>query len=226
MILYLHGGGYMFGPFGSEWKLAEQIAVATDSDLGVFLYPRAPEHNAPRTLAAATAALARMLTMSGSGGVTVIGTSAGGGLAVAVACDETVRKGIGPSSVVLISPAVDMALTASSADLEARDVLLSPDFIRLAGELYAGTLGIDHPWVSPINGDLGGLPPIQVYAGEFEILLPSIRAFVDAASASGTKAHLVIGDSQQHTYPTAPTPEGKEGRRSIASFVRASEDDG
>jgi acetyl esterase/lipase len=89
-----------------------------------------------------------------------------------------------------------MALTASTAELEDRDVLLSPDFIRLAGEMYAGTLDVDHPWVSPVDGDLGSLPPIRVYAGEYEILLPSICAFVDLASAAGTNTHLVIGESQ------------------------------
>jgi monoterpene epsilon-lactone hydrolase len=182
VILYLHGGGYMFGPFGPEWKLAEGIAVATGSDLGVFLYPRAPEHTASRTVAATIQAFAHLGERYPTGGVTVIGASAGGGLAVAIACDASVRDGIGPTSVVLISPAVDMAPTADTSEREDLDVLLSPDFIRLAGELYAGSLGIDHPWVSPINGDLENLPPIQTYAGEYEILLPSIRSFADHAS--------------------------------------------
>lgn len=221
VILYLHGGGYMFGPFGPEWRLAEEIALATGSDLGVFLYPRAPEHSASRTVAATLQALAHVGERYPTGGVTAIGTSAGGGLAVAIASDDMVRDGIGLTSVVLISPAVDMALTAGTPEGGDLDVLLSPDFIRLAGELYAGTLGIDHPWVSPINGDLGNLPPIQTYAGEYEILLPSIRSFVIHASDMGTKSRLVIGENQQHTYPTAPTPEGKEARSSIATFVRA-----
>lgn len=220
-ILYLHGGGYMFGPFSPEWKLAEEVAAATDSDLGVFLYPRAPEHTALQTVAATTRALAHLSEWTETAGVTLMGASAGGGLAVAIASDPEVRAESLVTSLALVSPAVDMNLTEATTEPQARDVFLSPDFVRLAGKLYAGELGIDHPWVSPSNGDLAGLPPIQLYAGEFEILLPSIRAFAADASSAGAKTHLVIGADQQHTYPTAPTPEGKEARTSIASFVRA-----
>lgn len=218
-ILYLHGGGYLFGPFGPEWKLANTIAEATGSDLGVFLYPRAPEHTAPRTVAAASQALG-YLDERFTGGVTLMGASAGGGLAVAVA-NEVGPDGSRPNSIVLISPAMDMTLSESTTALAASDVLLSADFVRLAGELYAGTLGLEHPMVSPMNGDLGGLPPIQVYAGEYEILLPSIRTFADQALAMGVNVGLVIGEGQQHTYPTAPVPEGREARAGIAEFIRA-----
>lgn len=41
-------------------------------------------------------------------------------------------------------------------------------------QLYATNAQLCHPWVSPINGYLGGLPPLLIIAGDKEVLRDEI----------------------------------------------------
>jgi acetyl esterase/lipase len=219
LILYLHGGGYMFGPFPPEWKMAWSIAADTESDLAVFLYPRTPEHQAEHTVEVTLTAYQALLDRIGVDSVVLVGTSAGGGLGVVLMVEAAKRDMQLPSVAVLVSPAVDMTLRDGFGSIADGDVVLSSDYVRLAGLLYAGDLATDHPWVSPTNGNLEGLPPLQVFAGSREILSPSIENFVDRVRAAGSSPALIFGEGQQHTWPTLSTPEGQQALDAMTSFI-------
>jgi monoterpene epsilon-lactone hydrolase len=221
VILYLHGGGYMFGPFAPEWKMASSIVASTNSDLAVFLYPRTPEDQAERTVDAMLHAYQAVVDRYADGEVVLLGTSAGGGLSIVLMVEAALRGMRTPSRAVLVSPAVDMVLQENLDTAEAGDVLLSADYVRLAGRLYSGALATDHPWISPTNGNLGGLPPLQVFTGSREILSPGIETFVGRVRAEGSSVELIVGEDQQHTWPTMSTPEGHQARDAIAAFIVA-----
>ena len=219
VILYLHGGGYMFGPFAPEWRMASSIATDTISDLASFLYPRTPEGQADRTVDLTMKAYQTLLDRYDGDEVVLVGTSAGGGLSLAVMMESIKRKMPLPSRTVLVSPAVDMTLQEDLDDLDNGDVFLPADYVRLAGRLYAGALSTDHPWVSPGKGDLEGLSPMQVYAGSREILGPSIETFVERAKAAGSSVDFFRGEGQQHAWPTLSTPEGHHARDAMSAFI-------
>ncbi len=219
VILYLHGGGYMFGPFGTEWKAVATIAAGSDCDFAVLVYPKAPEHQAPRTIAVALQAGEALGRRYGAESLILMGTSAGGALAVAMMTAWREQGRPLPARAVLLSPGVDMTLHHDVGHLENGDVLLSVDHVRSAGALYAGSLGAGHPTVSPLFADLAGLPTMHVFAGTREILFPSLEAFVERARTAGTDAHLVEGEDQQHTWPLSPTPEGSAARHRIIEII-------
>lgn len=219
VLLYLHGGGYLFGPFGTEWTAIGRIATGSDSDYAMFMYPRAPEHDAAETLHAATAAYQALVDRYGAGNVIIVGTSAGGGLAVALMVSLRDAGSPLPSCSILLSPGVDMTLEEDVSSLEHDDVLVSVDHVRSAGRLYAGDLGPDHPIVSPINADLSELPPMHVFVADSEILRPGVESFADRARAAGTEVHLVLGEDAQHTWPIAPTPEGRHALDQVVAIV-------
>jgi monoterpene epsilon-lactone hydrolase len=221
VILYLHGGGYMFGPFAPEWKMASSITASTNSDLAVFLYPRTPEDQAERTVDATLEAYQAVVDGYADGEVVLLGTSAGGGLSIVLMVEAALRGMRAPSRAVLVSPAVDMVLQENLDAAEVGDALLSADYVRLAGRLYAGALPTDHPWVSPTYGNLEGLPPLQVFSGSREILSPGIESFVERVRAEGSSVELIVGQDQQHTWPTMSTPEGHQARDAIAAFIVA-----
>jgi acetyl esterase/lipase len=124
-----------------------------------------------------------------------------------------------PARAILISPGVDMTLAEPIGELEAHDVMLPVAHVTSAGRLYAGQLGADHPDVSPLFGDLSGLPPLHVFAGTAEILYPSLETFVGKARDAGTDATLIIGGGQQHTWPLSPTPDGRRALREIVEII-------
>lgn len=219
VLLYLHGGGYLFGPFGTEWSAMRTIAAESGSDFAMLLYPRAPEHDAATTLRVTRVAYAELTARYGAGRVVPVGTSAGGGLAVslmAVLRDDADPQ---PPCAVLLSPGVDMTLLHDVSPYEETDVLLSVAHVRSAGEIYAGALGAAHPIVSPVFGDLSRLPRMHVFVGGVELLRPGIEWFAERAFAAGTDVRLTIGDHEQHTWPIAPTPEGRIALRQIVDIV-------
>ncbi len=219
IILYLHGGAYMFGPFGTDWAACHRVASTTGCDFAVFDYPKVPEHEAPQTIAATMSAYDTLVGRYGAAHVILMGTSAGGALALAIMARLRDSGREQPAKAILISPGVDMTLADPLGDLERHDALLSVAHVRSAGRMYAGDLGAQHPTVSPLFADLSGLPSLWVFAGTWEILYPSLRTFVDKAKEAGTEATLIVGEDQQHTWPLAPVPEGRTSLREIAEII-------
>ncbi len=219
VLLYLHGGGYMFGPFGTDWSAMRKIARAAGCDFAMLLYPRAPEHDARTALDVTQRAYTAMAIRYGARNVVPVGTSAGGGLALALMGILRDEGEVMPPCAVLLSPGVDLTLAHDVSHLESSDLLLTVAHVRSAGRVYAGDLGASHPTVSPLFGDLSGLPQLFVFVGTSELLRPSIEALARQAAAAGTEVQLVVGESEQHTWPLAPTPEGAQARRQIAAIV-------
>ena len=219
MILYLHGGAYMVGPFRAEWFMMDKIASGTGCDFAVLDYPKAPEHHAPVTIDVVTNAYDFLADTYGASSLILAGTSAGGGLAVALMSDLRDAGRLQPQFAVLLSPFVDLTLSAANADQEHLDILLTSDYVRAAGELYAASLPPDDPRVSPTFGDLSGLAPLFVFAGTDEILLPDIQLFSQRATDAGTEVHLILGQGEQHTWPTVPTPEGRQAVQQIVDII-------
>ena len=219
VLMYLHGGGYMFGPFATEWAAMGRVAAGTGCDFAMFMYPRAPEHGAQTTLDATVAAYEMLVARYGAGNVLVVGTSAGGGLAVALMTSLRDSGRPLPSCAVLLSPGVDMTLQSDVAALEPGDVMLPVAHVRSAGRIYARDLGPGHPIVSPINADLAGLPPLHLFVADSEILRPSLESFAERARSAGTETHVVLGEDAQHTWPIAPTPDGRIALDRIKEIV-------
>ncbi len=195
------------------------VAKRSMSDFAMLLYPRAPEHDAAEALRVAQTAFGALADRYGVDCVLPIGTSAGGGLAIALVAELRDMGGGTPPCVVLLSPGVDMTLEDPVEHLEESDVMLSAEHVRSAGRVYAGALGPDHPTVSPLFGDLADLPKMNVFVGGAELLRPSIEAFARKASGVGTEVRLILGEDQQHTWPAAPTPEGRKALGQIVDIV-------
>jgi monoterpene epsilon-lactone hydrolase len=86
---------------------------------------------------------------------------------------------------------------------------------------YRGPLSPDHPWVSPIHGDVGGLPSMLVLSGTHDILNADAHRLVDAVAQAGGEIELVEEPGLIHDYALHPTPEGRAAQRRIAAWCRA-----
>ena len=117
---------------------------------------------------------------------------------------------------------MDLAGTGGSiVTLADRDPWLPADLVRPAGELYAGSVPLDHPLVSPLYADLTGLPPVLVHVGGDEILLDDAQRFVAAARRYGVDASLGRFDGLWHAFHLFPgLPESRDALREIGGFVR------
>ena len=83
-LLYLHGGGYVFGSPTTHRQLGAAIALAAQASVFVIDYRLAPEYPFPAALDDAMSAYRWLIGVTESpSDMAVAGDSAGGGLAVA-----------------------------------------------------------------------------------------------------------------------------------------------
>ena len=222
--LYLHGGSYVYEISSQHWQIAAHLAVAADSRVTVPIYPLAPAGTALGTVTGC-ADLADMLVAEvGASNVTVLGDSAGGGMALATGLLLRDRaEGPAPASaprLILISPVLDLSLTDPKvAELAENDPWLAIPGSRVTGELYRGELPIDDPLVSPIHGDLAGLGPIALFSGTRDMLNADAQRLVAAAAAAGHSLEYHEVDGMIHVYPLLPIPEAAVAKRAMVDFV-------
>lgn len=204
-ILYFHGGGYRLGSPETWRSFATRLTNATGCAVAVPDYSLAPEAPFPCALHEAEAC-AQELAAAGEPFV-VAGDSAGGGLALALAVG---RRGADVAGLILISPWVDLTITAESYATRAERDLLFPRPAALeAAELYLQGHPPEDPLASPLFADLDGLPPALIFAGTEESLLDDATTLAARLASAGVSTELQIAAGEQHTwltlYPDLPS---------------------
>ncbi|MBW4041209.1 MAG: alpha/beta hydrolase [Acidobacteria bacterium] len=207
-VVALHGGGYLFGPEAQHWTLWRTIAAASGRTVVVPLYDRAPEGVAAETVPH-VAAIVRHLAAEGP--TAMLGDSAGGGMALAAAQLLAV-DGLRPP-LLLSAPWLDGGVTEPWTS--PRDPWLAAPGLRHAADLYRDDLPIDHPFVSPLLGDLRGLGAIVAASGTRDVLH---RDTLRLEERCPSPVRVLVGDGLLHNWPLLPIPEA---RRAVRAFVDA-----
>lgn len=220
IVVFLHGGGYINEIVRAHWRLIGFLTRDARARCVVPIFPLVPHATAKDLVPAMGQLLRDLLTDAGSARVTVIGNSAGAGLALATAQwlrDAGCRQ---PNELVLISPAADASVSgAQHREIAAQDPMQDIPGIVEAGRLYAGALDVAHPYVSPLHGDFHGLAPMVVFAGTLDLLYPDSLALAAKAQAAGVPIALYLRQGQPHNYALMPTPEGRQARATILRVV-------
>ncbi|WP_406101813.1 alpha/beta hydrolase [Streptomyces sp. NBC_01003] len=218
--IYLHGGAYINEIAPQHWKLIAQVAVETGTRVTVPIYPLAPLATAAEVVPAVTDLAAEILGEGADTALSLIGDSAGGGMALAVAVHLRDRGQPAPARTVLISPWLDISLTDPRITLlEDRDPWLAVPGARYAGGLYRGALPIDHPHVSPLLADLTGLNPITLFSGTHDIVNADARRLAARATAAGVELDFHEAPEMLHVYPLLPIPEGRAARAALCAAL-------
>lgn len=220
-VLYLHGGAYIRPITSHHWRFIQALVEQAGCTITVPLYPLAPEATCKRAVAAVTELYKRTCAEVGVASFDVIGDSAGGGMALALCYALREDAAPLPRSLVLICPWLDVTLTNPSiAPNEKNDPMLATLGLKEVGRLYAGDLGSEHCYVSPIHGDLRGLPPTLLFAGTRDIAHYDELLFAEKATAAGVEVDLQMGQEMIHVWPILPIPEGKKALEKIVQYLR------
>ena len=151
----------------------------------------------------------------------VMGDSAGGGLALALAKRAAAEGLPRAAGLVLLSPWLDVTMTEpSQAEIEPKDVMLRRPGVATAGRWYAGGLPTIDDRVSPLFGDLAGLPPILMFCGTHDILVADARRVADRARRAGLNLTYEEAPGLMHVYAILPLPEARAAQARIERFIR------
>ena len=223
VLMYLHGGGYVFGGLDSHREIAWRLAQASGMRVLLVDYRLAPEHVFPAALEDATACY-RWLLSEGfePARIAIGGDSAGGGLTVATLVN---LKNLGlpqPSGAILLSPWTDLSLSGDSIETnEAKDAMLSRAALLKCAQYYLGERERRAPLASPLFADLSGLPPVLIHVGSTEMLCSDAQRLAEKWESAGGEASIEIWPKMPHVFQVlaARIPEGAQAIVKLGEFL-------
>ncbi len=128
-----------------------------------------------------------------------------------------------PSSAFLMSPYADLTLSGSTiVDKQEFDPLLTGEALRRRVPDYVGAADPADPYISPIFGDLRGLPPMLIQVGSHEILLSDAIRLAGRAAEADVATTLEVTPGVPHVFQAyaALLDEGDAALNRAAEFLK------
>lgn len=222
LIMYVHGGGYVSGSCSDHRGFVSKFARFTSVTNIVFEYRLAPEHPFPAALDDSVKVYKWLLAEGYKPeNIIIAGESAGGGLCLATLLALKESKIPMPAAAVAISPWTDLTCTSDSYKTKNR---FSPAPLKswfVFSQHYCGKMPATNPFISPLFGDLKGLPPLFINSGVNDELFDEGEKFATKAKEVGVDVTFRTGIEMVHCYPLlAPMfPEATEAMNEIVTFV-------
>jgi monoterpene epsilon-lactone hydrolase len=123
-----------------------------------------------------------------------------------------------------MSPYADLTLSGESVvDKKALDPLLTPDNLRRRVTDYVADADASDPYISPVQGDLTGLPPMLIQVGSHEILLSDAIRLAALAATADVAVTLDVVPGVPHVFQAyaAVLDEGDAALDRAATFLTA-----
>ncbi|MGW5151499.1 alpha/beta hydrolase [Rhodococcus koreensis] len=206
LLLWFHGGSWAVGGLDPSDRTMRHLAEESGFDVVHVDYRLAPEHRFPAAADDACAAIRWAIQDAGAVGietstVAVGGDSAGGNLA-AVAALYARNENLPLDLQVLVYPAVDATLSASSLDEFAEGFLISSADVRWSWSHYGlGELAAPDDWrISPISADPTGVAPALIISAELDPTVGDSIAYAEHLRAAGVPVEYTCYPGTVHTF--------------------------
>jgi len=239
-VLYIHGGAFIAGSPNSHRTVSSRFSEVANAAVLAIDYRLMPENQRREGIADCKTAYRWMLENGPGGAVAASavfmgGDSAGGNLSLMMASWIRDKKLRAPDAVVALSPLADSTYSGPSIRNNLlTDIMLGPLFgvlTRIPNAIlgwlfvFENRIKPSNPVVSPVLGELSGLPPILVQVSEAEMLLDDARRYVNKARAAGSPVRLQSWPGLLHVwqifYPEVP--EAQDAMNRIGEFIEAVE---
>ncbi|MGH3253621.1 MAG: alpha/beta hydrolase fold domain-containing protein [Trebonia sp.] len=210
LVVYFHGGGYVFGTLDLGNWMCGTVAARVGAVVVSVGYRLAPAHRFPAAVEDCYAALAwaadSAAELGATGPIGVMGESAGGTLAAVTCLLARERGGPAIGHQALVYPAADMTDGTEPSTVDPNAPFLSATEIAAYKRLYLGPDGDPaHPWASPLlAADHTGLPPALIQVGEHDPLRESGKRYAAALRAAGVPVRFTEYAGMPHGFVNFP----------------------
>jgi acetyl esterase len=228
ILVYGHGGGFVFCDLDSHDELCRYIASHVPAVVVSVAYRLAPEHRWPAAaddFYAATQWAAHHASSLGGdpGRVVVGGDSAGGNLAAVTALMARDRGGPTLAAQLLLYPVLAADFGTESYRLFGHGYYNPKPAMQWYWDQYV-PVGVDrsHPYATPGNADLDGLPPAVLVIAGHDPLRDEALEYAAALAAAGVPIVRALFDGAVHGFMTMPSLNiGQEARRQACMELSA-----
>lgn len=229
VVLYLHGGGFMFCGVGTHQRLVSRISAAAQAPVLMVDYRMLPDHSISDAVDDGVDGY-RWLLAKGyrPDQIVIAGDSAGGYLSFMVPLAIRAQGLPGPAGIVALSPLTEMDPVRKTGHRNAgRDAMLPSNALdelaRISGLRDSRSASTrDRLRLCPVDSDLRGLPPVLIQVGSHELLLPDSELMADRLAEAGVPCELQVWRHQVHVFQAAAdlVPEAQRAIEEVAYFIR------
>lgn len=196
-ILYIHGGAYVGGISMIHWNFVYNLLKDTKAKIIFPDYPLAPKKTYKEVFE-----LIKLVyeTIPKNDKLIVLGDSAGGAISLALTELMAKENKSLPEKLILISPWLDITMKNKKIDeVQKEDKVLNKQILKLASEMYSGKENMDDFLLSPINGEVDGLPPITIFTGTSDMLNPDVHIF-EKKFTDASKLKIYEKENASHNW--------------------------
>ncbi|RME91468.1 MAG: alpha/beta hydrolase [Candidatus Hydrogenedentota bacterium] len=227
ILLYFHGGGFMFGSPRTHRRMVSRLAKYLHREAINVDYRLAPKHPFPAPIEDAYLVYTALLNQGISpADILLGGDSAGGGLCISL-LQELREKNIElPSGAVLFSPWGDMhGNSVSHVARDELDPMLQGSKIGGWAKDYLQGASPDNPKASVIFADYTGFPPLLIQVGSDEVLFDDAIRIEKKAREANVPVQLTVYDKMFHVWQIwAPwVPESEKALQEVVSWQKSME---
>jgi acetyl esterase/lipase len=222
VVLYFHGGGYMFGTPRNTGHVTARLARAAGCPAFSLDYRLSWKAPFPAPVEDATAAYRDLLARGyAHSSIALAGDSAGGGLVIATLVALRDAGDPLPAAGFASSAFTDLTVSGESA-YTVDDPIATRAGLCMLAEGYLDGADPRTPLASPIFADLHGLPPLLLQVGSREVLLDDTTRLARRARKAGVDVTLDVLDGVIHIwqYFGPDLPETKASEATAGAFLR------
>lgn len=220
VVLYFHGGAFVGASPAAHCGFLARLCRGAGGRGFYVDYRLAPEHPYPSARDDCLDAYRHLLDAGiHPGRIVIAGDSAGGNLTAVTAMRIRDLGLPAPAALVMISPVLDLTF---SGDSIRRNDGIDPLFRACVADslapVYLPGGDVRDPYVSPLCGNVSGLPPSLLVVGSSEILLDDSTRFASRAD----DAELLVWHDMPHIFPILDRlDEAVAAVEAMARFIRA-----
>jgi acetyl esterase/lipase len=222
VVLYIHGGGFVFNGTKLYRNLISRIAKSSHAKVFSLDYSLAPEHPFPAALEEALAAYKWLLKEYDSGSIAVMGDSAGGALALSLQHVINNKKLAKPACMVVLSPPTDATLGSESIQSnKAKDFYINSESLQFFSDAYFAKTPRDDPVASPLHGSFNEFPPMLIHVEKSEIMYDDSARLAQKAKLAGVNVAFEVGEDLFHVWHIFALymPEARKSVEAIGNYI-------
>lgn len=221
IIIYLHGGMYALGRINSYRALLTHLSKKLNLPFVYVEFSLAPEKPYPAAITEITNVYSELIKKHLGYKFSIIGDSAGGGLAIQLVYNSAQSKLPAPGSLALISPWIDLKTTNKSYESrQAVDPILSRKLLHEHALLYNPNKIKE---ADPSELKFKTFPPLLLLVGTDEVLYDDSKDFYNVIKPIQKQIKFKEFDGQKHVWPVSDISSKAtfEAMNDISEFLKS-----